>query len=498
MKKELISDSIEGIDRKYIKEAAEYAAEKPSVSRKTPRVIKWVAAAACLVLVISIGFVGFSIAAEAREYAAAVEFFEENGLSTEGLSRDEIKAVYRDITTNSFTYGKTAEVIRKAVPGFDIENEEPTPEELAEMWDANVFNCYLNYHDPAYPSNGAAGIRYDVKCDVPAGEAPAYVSSKCVVKCMRGGETLWARDFYEYNVYAQVYTEYGTVIAGADYYWETGDYKSHAWLALISDEGDVIWEKRLNHADLPSERIATLVDNHDGTFAAFGYVDYGIMTVAQYDMQGNELSFNSREGATVWKAALFGDGYLIRVGDNSVHKIDRQGNVEKSFSYASEDCVYVITDLIEFGGRVYLSAYAIPKQQDYDVFYGYGSHGEVADILNHLFSKRQGDDEMPEITSEELTAMLREKYTALLLICDPEGGAPETFYSVRGSLGAALSVNDAGQLEWNAESIKSSFYSPATSSFSIGGTCRVYRYTFGGDGTLIGRADTGDETVFRR
>ncbi|MBO4502014.1 MAG: hypothetical protein J5760_07210 [Clostridia bacterium] len=498
MKKELISDSVEGIDKEYIKEAAEYPAAKHSGSRIRPRVIKWIAAAACLALVISIGFVGFSIAAEAREYAAAVEFFEENGLSTEGLSREEIKAVYRDITTNSFTYGKTAEVIHKAVPGFDIDDEEPTPEELAEMWGANVLNGYRNYHDPAYGSNGAVGISYDVKCDVPAGEAPAYVSSKCVVKCMRGGETLWVRDFYDYDVYAQVYTEYGTVIAGADYYWDTGDYKSHAWLALISDEGDVVWEKRLNHADLPSERIDTLVDNRDGTFAAFGYVNYNVMTIGQYDMQGGELSFNSREGASVWNAALFGDGYLIRVGVNSVHKIDRQGNVEQSFSYESEDCVYAITDMIEFGGRVYLSAYAVPKQQEYDVFYGYGSHGEVADIMDYLFSKRRGDDEIPEISSEELTAMLREKYTALLLICDPAGGAPETFYSVRGSLGAALAVNDAGQLEWNVESIRSSFFSPMTSSFSIGGTCRVYRYTFGGDGTLIGREATGDETMFRR
>ena len=498
MKKELISDSLERIDDKYIAEAAGYAAAKPFGARFGARTVRRIAAAACLVLVVTAGIAGFSIAAEAREYAAAVEFFEENGLSTEGLSREEIKEVYRDITTRSFTNGKTAEVIRKAVPGFDIEDEEPAPEDIAEMWDANVYNCYRRYHDPAYRSNGASGISYDVKCDVPTGEAPAYVSSKCVVKCLRGGETLWVRDFYEYDVYAQVYTEYGTVIAGADYYWETGDYKSHAWLALINDEGDVVWEKRIDHTDMPSERIETLADNRDGTFAAFGYVNYGIMTVAQYDMQGNELSFNSREGASVRNAALFGDGYLIRVGDNSVHKIDRQGNVEKSFSYASEDCVYVITDLIEFGGRVYLSAYAIPKQQDHDVFYGYGSQREIADILDHLFSKRRGDDEMPEISSEELTAMLREQYTALLLICDPEGGAPETFYSVRGSLGAALSVNDAGQLEWNAESIKSSFFSPATSSFSIGGTCRVYRYTFGTDGELIGRENTGDETIFTR
>ncbi len=30
---------------------------------------------------------------------------------------------------------------------------------------------------------------------------------------------------------------------------------------------------------------------------------------------------------------------------------------------------------------------------------------------------------------------------AAVLLCDPEGGAPETFYSVQGSLGGKLRVN---------------------------------------------------------
>ena len=500
MKKDTFIDSLDNIDEKYTSEAAEFAASHAnavSAPRRRSPLFKWAAAAACLIIAVSAGIAGFAVAAEAREYAAAVEFFEENGLSTEGLSRTEIKEVYRDITTRSFTNGKTAEVIMKTVPGSEIVLTDPTPRELAAEWDINSYRVFTKYHDPAYGSNGAAGISYNIKCDVPTGEKPAYVSSKCVVECIRDGKTLWVRDFYEYNVNAQVYTEYGTVIAGADYYWETGDYKSHAWLALISDDGDVVWEKRLNHADLSSERIDTLVDNHNGTFAAFGQVNYGIMTVAQYDMQGNELSFNSREGASVRNVALFGDGYLIRVGVNSVHKIDRQGNVEKSFSYESEDCVYVITDLIEFGGCVYLSAYAVPKQQKYDV-YGYGSHGEVADILNYLFSKRQGDDEMPEISSEELTPMLRENYTALLLVCDPEGGEPETFVSVKGALGSALSINGSGELVWAVESFESSFFSPTTNSFSIGATCRVFDYTFGADGVFAGVKDTGEDTLFTR
>ena len=65
-----------------------------------------------------------------------MRFFDENGLSTEGLSREDVKAVYRDITTQCFTYDKTAEVIRRSVPGVEISQREPTPEELEELWNS--------------------------------------------------------------------------------------------------------------------------------------------------------------------------------------------------------------------------------------------------------------------------------------------------------------------------------------------------------------------------
>ena len=69
------------------------------------------AIAACFILLIAIGFGSYAFVAEAKEYNNAVQFFNDYGLSTEGLTRGEIKAVYRDITTKTFTYSKTAEVI---------------------------------------------------------------------------------------------------------------------------------------------------------------------------------------------------------------------------------------------------------------------------------------------------------------------------------------------------------------------------------------------------
>ena len=63
---------------------------------------KWIKAAgivaACLVLAVTVSMTCFSIA-DALEYQTALSFFEENGLSTDGLSRSDVKAVYYDIIT---------------------------------------------------------------------------------------------------------------------------------------------------------------------------------------------------------------------------------------------------------------------------------------------------------------------------------------------------------------------------------------------------------------
>jgi hypothetical protein len=69
---------------------------------------------------------------------------------------------------------------------------------------------------------------------------------------------------------------------------------------------------------------------------------------------------------------------------------------------------------------------------------------------------------------------------------------------VQGSLGGRLSVNDAGQLAWDVESITSTFFSPATNSFTIGGTCKVFRYNFDTEGILTRQVDTGETVPYRR
>ncbi|MBQ7671171.1 MAG: hypothetical protein IJS45_10705 [Clostridia bacterium] len=494
MKKEKISEIINNIDEKYIDEATEFALNSnkeknerhPAFSiklEKQPYRLKWTVLAACLALFIVIGFTATAFAVEAAEYKTAVSFFEENGLSADGLSRSEVKAVYRDITTNSFTFGKTAEVLKQVVPGWEIGQDKPTPEELASLWNRNVW----------IKSVSQSGVDYRVDSQYVFDQQKGFdVLDKCILECYSNGEKLWSAEFTDFYVEGYSYTKDGTAVWGSNLILSSSD-TSYGWIALVDHEGNVIWQRRLDH-DFKNEYVASILRNTDGTWAVISRGDLQYLCLCCCDAGGNELSFRKTEVGNlgIWNAARLGDGYIVQLGNSTSHvnallyKMDREGNVTDSFSYEADDCEYYLTDMIEFAGHVYLSAYAVPKQDDE------GGRHEIANVLDYVSNKGWN------ISDEELTPIVRDNYTAVMLVCDSEGGVPKTFYSVKGSLGGKFSVDDAELLEWNVESIVSTFFSPVTNSFTIGGTCKVFAYTFDAEGNLIGQTDTGETTPYRR
>lgn len=456
--------------------------EVPVHHQKAPNFQKWGVLAACMALILSLAGVAF--AAEAKEYNAAVEFFESNGLSVEGLSRSDVKAVYRDITTQHFTYDKTAEVIQQAVPGLAITQRGPTPEELAAAWNQNVWaNTRLE-----------SGIRYNIDYQEKLDEALGFdVLDKSILKCYQDDNLLWTAEFPDFFVEDGLYTASGTVVWGHNDTWSS-EQTTYSFLALVDEGGNILWQRQLNHG-FKYEYVSQVLDNEDGTCAVISRGDFEYLCLSQYDTNGNELIFHQTEVGNlgIWNAVRLGDGYLVQLGNKTeketarLTKLDHEGNLVNDFTYEGEDCDYYLTNMEEFGGRVYLSAYAVPKQTN-----GGGRH-EIANILDYVFEKENW-----EIPSEELTPLVRDNYTAVLLLCDPEGGAPETFYSVNGSLGGKLDVNDAGELVWDVESVVNTFFSPATSSFSIGGVCQIFRYTFDSTGTLLRQEDTGETVPYHR
>ena len=479
MNKEKIGEIVSRIDVKYINEAMGFAGER-SAAPKVRR-FRWGMAAACLLVILALGSAVYARAAEARAYETAVTFFEENGLPQEGLSRSEIKEVYRDITTRRFSYGKTLEVIRQTVPGLEIAQSEPSPEELAALWDSKTRT------DP--PEEDGISFRRDYRYAHHEGRPDTLEAS--LLECRRDGETVWTAEF---PFYLDDFARYPEGILVWGWIDSPSAGTTNARIACVDERGEVLWQQPLLHG-FQLEYIAAVLPDRDGAWAVISRGDLKYLCLSRYDPMGKELSFRQTEVGNygIWNAARLGDGYIVQLGSYNegdyahLFRMDREGNVIDEYAYEGEDCVYHIMDMAEFGGQVYLSAYAVPVQHDE------GGRHEIADILDHILEKRDW-----AIDDEELTSLLRENYTAVLLLCDPGGGEPQTFYSVKGSLGGKLTVNEAERLEWDVESFASSFFSPATSAFSIGGTCRVFRYAFAPDGTLIGQEDTGETVRYAR
>ena len=216
----------------------------------------------------------------------------------------------------------------------------------------------------------------------------------------------------------------------------------------------------------------------------------------------HEISCHKIEGIdySVLSAARNGESYILQLSGygmkecNLFLRVDQEGNILDRFSIEAEDCDYYITAMTEFHGQVYFSGYTIPIQQRNDVR---SNREEINSILEYLWSRYYTPGNPNGITSEELTKLLREHYTAVLLVYDPQAGTPETFYSVNGSLGSGLSV-DGGYLNWDVGSITQSVFSLATSSFTIGGICEVFMYTFDSAGHLVHQEDTHETVPYRR
>ncbi len=469
-----------------------------ATGKKAPAFRKWGVLAACMALVVTM--VGGIFVAEAKEYSAAVEFFETNCLSTEGLSRSDVKAVYRDITTNQFTYSKTAEVIEQAVPGIEISQRQPTPEELANMWTWKITDHIIIPIDVS-----GYRIELDYKKDEKLG---IMVRDKYYLKRYENGEQVWQTEFDKDLDYWSSVSE-GAVVWGRDRLPSSENY--YAWIALVDENGNILWEHPLDHG-FKSEYIFTVLDNRDGTWAIFSKGDSKYFCLSQYDREGNELSFRKTEMDDPWviNSVRLGDGYLVQFDDSidmwnklgfgnasssSVFRLDRDGNLSDSFTYEGEDCDYYITDMIEFEGRMCLSAYAVPKSDPNrrDV------PTEIVNIVDYVKKYLKKDYKKDDwgITSEALTPLVRDNYTAVLLLCDSEGGTPEIFYSVTGSIGGKLAVNDAGELVWNVESVVDTYYSPF-GFCRLGGTCQMFRYTFDKGGIMLRREDIGETVHFVR
>jgi hypothetical protein len=486
MKGEKMYSIISNIDSDIVEEATNY---KPKKSTSRFLRSKWIAVAACLVLLIST-VSGLTIYAEAKKYEAAISFFNEYSLTTEGLSRGEIMSIYRDITTNSFSYGKTAEVIQKSVGGYEILQENPTPDDLENLWNyrnssKNLFNHHPNAEGVLYQFDYVEKYDDELKFDV---------HDKIIFTKSVDGKVAWSVDIL--NMVHEGYLESNDfiIVFGSTPSWSSAN-TTYGRIAMISKDGELIWDKTTSNG-FKREYVSSVVYS-ENSLAVFSRGDLKYLCFTKFDMNGNSTGFTKTEVGNygIRAAAKLGDGFLIQLNHSNtgdlLMKIAADGTVEDSFTYTSDKDLYFITDMIEYNGNIYLSAHSVPKLDPGES--NAGGRDDIARVLNEIFNRKDWD-----IPNTELTELMRNNFTAALLVCDPASGIPQTFYTVKGSFGARLSISEEGSLLWNVESITDSFFSPMTSSFSIGGVSYVYKYAFDSNGKITSQEKTGEIVQFRK
>ena len=456
--------------------------------RAKKRVVKralLLAATFALLLAVTLGAV--ACAAEKKEYREALKFFEEHDLSTEGLSRGEIKAVYRDISLHRFTYSKTAEVIEKSVwaqrlEGVEILQNDPTPEEIEEIWKSLEKNMIDNTISQfgAISVEVDGGVRYEARM-INAGEQ--------YIDCYDGDQLRWSIQLEpEYRSLWEMYPLGDGLLAEYSCEADMNDKMSFGYrLVRINSQGEILWEYVIDR-DYELGSIGCF-DNNDGMISVlFWGAKYengernNYFIVKRFDKNGEVfISYRNKIGGRIKKACRRDGGYLLLVTDGFETYIvttDISGRMIDQFGYSVGNKNYEICDVIEYGRKIYLSVNAVPKHDGY----------ELKPVRDYAYKQWNKDDF--SYTDKKLLQLFRDCYTATLMVCDPNDGVPKVFYSQKGAFAGKLSIDDAGTLVWDVKSIVSVEYTPYLSSSSFSGKCYVYQYAFDTDGKLLGQIQT--------
>lgn len=437
-------------------------------------------------------FSGYKIIADETEYKEAVNFFIENELSIVGLSKSDIKNVYRDITTKRFSLSKTAEIIEKNISEHKIFQDAPSPEDIENLW--NYKNSNGHY---IIKNNYSSDINYEYRYIEKVDEETGYVrTEKTNFIKYENGNVQWlvlldnflVNDFIVSNDYILIY---GTTLS---YPSISSQYASRGRLALINKDGEIIWDKTIDNSFKNEQITAALIDNEEIVTISMASQN---LCFTKYDLQGNITTFTNTKMDGYYEHIIIklGDDYLVKhtnaKNEEILIKINNDGTLSDSFSFSSTNSKYFITNMIEYNNNVFISAYAVPKlnKNDNDA----GGRADISNILNYIFENKKMD-----ISNEELTKIVRENFTAILLVYNTETEEPEEFYSVNASLGSKLYINENNNLIWETENISDTYFSPYTSSFTIGGACYIYKYEFDEFGNIKGIEKTNEVTIFRR
>lgn len=488
-----------------------YATVHPKQSNTVRKLV-----AACLAAVFLIG--SSAVLVDAVTYMQAKDFFAVKGLLTEGLSHKDVRAIYRDITTQSFTYEKTGDVISRCisqtVPGYEIIFDVDDPEKLRLLWEswentALVSNEHEEVKEPAGEYN-QEGVWYkNEKISVYNYEKGCSEIKETVIQKHQNKTLCW-----ECTVpfVARLIKSIGdgTVVIGENVHIfgpaEMPREGTHQRIAYLDENGQILWENALmEDAKVSAGEADWAYDNGDETFSVFirgarrenGNV-VRFVCVWRYDIKGQMVSYKVIDIGQNYlsKVFQFGERYVLYLINDSTEiktvTADANGVIATDTEYQITNQIQRIQDIVEVGNYRYISAYAMPAAEGQDEF------GQPNVALNEeMKSLWNQPDKIPD---EELIEHIRDHYTAVLLRCNIETGEVQSFYSVPGAIADKLDVSEGGGLIWYLKSPTQAEMTAAPNRYvgcTVKGTSVIYRCVFDVEGKLKEKENTGEIATYR-
>lgn len=455
----------------------------------------------CMSVILMIGgLTGYAMWAEAKEYQQAIAFFEEYDLPTEGLSRSDIKAVYKDITLKTFSYEKTIEILNTiSTELYSVDLGTKNQQDLENFW-----NCRNAFQNTSPTLNN--GIHYIIE---DSSEAINERYPKTNIKKYNGQTLLWSTTV-NHSLYCEnsnfIECPQGTILYGI-----TAE-KNSQWFGIVmmfDKQGKLLWENISEKAD--SEFNAGLLD--EDQIVIFGkrfYDDFnGIrhwsFLYHVYDLQGNLVKSSQQllqQYRNVSAAVKIGDSYLVKFsgfnpGDaretSELITVSKQGTFIEQFTYSQDGKNYFIRDIFSYGGKIYLSA-LLPNIENVDFEHKFQI---LESEFSHAWEKGNSEEiKMPENFKKQLRDLFIEQYTAVLLVCD-DNGKISTAYTCPNARGGTFSLSSNHNLEWQVLRVDDvQCASPMLSSRRVDIAATEFRFVFHENGKLLEKDEIGTVSLF--
>lgn len=481
---------------------------------------------ACLALLLVIGtFTGLSVAAEAKEYRKAVDFFNEYALPTDGLSRKEIKEVYKDITMKTYCCETTIELLNQcSIQMVQNSLSSVDRDSLEALWNQRNTEMFSKHNTSVKGDYGK--YRYEIHYP---NENKVNIDSVSpdvtVIVKYEGEKELWSYTVpYEMYVFLEenlkIYED-GILVYGANRIG--GSMSGYATAFFLDQNGKKLWEYQ-------SSRVGTCFQTairKDGRYFCIGNCDeltrnsdnsildwnrYSIFT--WLDEKGVELQSYERQskGYTRYETIVsLGDFFLTKrfvtngasgedySGGFELASIDAEGKDLDIFTYTQDGKTYEIQDIFSYNGKAYLSA-MLPKNDakfekkfvSYMEEY-YKKWNEMAEEGKSSSEDGNGfkEPEMSEKYQEGLTALFSEAYTAALLMCDNTAAITKA-YTVENTRAGKLSVSEDGKLQWQImriDDVKNA--PPYLSSRRVDILATEFLFSFNEESLLVKKQEVG-------